>query len=99
MYGFACRCGAGSGSYSFGLEFPETAVGWLEQGRSDDWKDLFQLRSSYEELSSGYPDRARRLQELSAALEHASAREKSSSTLSEQIQCQVRAPGGYGRMA
>ncbi|KAG6371198.1 hypothetical protein JVT61DRAFT_9821 [Boletus reticuloceps] len=31
---------------------PETAVEWLEQGRSIIWGELFQLRSSYEELSS-----------------------------------------------
>lgn len=35
--------------------------------------DLFQLRSSFEELSSAYPDHARRLRELSAALEQTSA--------------------------
>ena len=62
------------------LEFGhrEIAVEWLEQGRSIVWGELFQLRSSYDELSSAYPDYARRLRELSAALEHASvSREKS----------------------
>ena len=63
---------------------PETAVEWLEQGRSIVWGDLFQLRSSYEDLSLSYPNRAYRLRELSAALECASAtHEKSLSALSE----------------
>ena len=66
---------------------PEIAVEWLEEGRSIVWGELFQLRGSYEELSSAHPDHARRLQELSAALEHASAaREKSLSSLLEQTQ-------------
>ena len=66
---------------------PETAVEWLEQGRSIVWGELFQLRSSYNELSSAHPDHARRLRELSAALEHASnIREKSLSSISEQTQ-------------
>ena len=64
---------------------PETAVEWLEQGRSVVWGELFQLRSAYDELSSARPDHARRLRELSTALEHASAtREQSLSALSEQ---------------
>ncbi|KAF8553250.1 TPR-like protein [Imleria badia] len=64
---------------------PETAVEWLEQGRSIVWGELFQLRSSYQELSSAHPDHARRLRELSAALEHASStREISESTSKEQ---------------
>jgi hypothetical protein len=64
---------------------PETAVEWLEQGRSIVWGELFQLRSSYEQLSSAHPGHAHRLRELSAALEHASStREKSLSTLLEQ---------------
>ncbi|KAI9455287.1 TPR-like protein [Boletus coccyginus] len=66
---------------------PETAVEWLEQGRSIVWGELFQLRSSYNELSSAHPDHARRLRELSAALEHAgNIREKSLSSISEQTQ-------------
>ena len=65
----------------------ETAVEWLEQGRSIVWGELFQLRSSYDELSCAYPDHACRLRELSTALEHASAtREKSLSSLSEHAQ-------------
>ncbi|KAF8548819.1 hypothetical protein OG21DRAFT_1422363, partial [Imleria badia] len=52
---------------------PEAAVEWLEEGRSIVWGELFQLRSTYEELSSVHPVHARRLQELSAALEHVSA--------------------------
>ena len=65
----------------------ETAVEWLEQGRSIVWGELFQLRSSYEKLSSTHPDHAHRLRELSAALEHAGAiREKSLSALLEQTQ-------------
>ena len=65
--------------------FPETAMEWLEQGRSIVWGELFQLRSSYDELSSAHPDLARRLWELSAALEHAgTARESFLSALSEQ---------------
>ena len=63
---------------------PETAVEWLEQTRSIVWGDLFQLRSSYEDLAFSYPDRAHRLWELSAALECASAtHERSLSALSE----------------
>ncbi|KAI9566935.1 TPR-like protein [Boletus coccyginus] len=66
------------------LGFPETAVEWLEQGRSIVWGELSELRNSYEELSSAHPDLARRLRELSAALEHAStAREKSLSAVLE----------------
>ena len=66
---------------------PETAVEWLEQGRSIVWGELFQLRSSYEELSSVYPEKAHRLRQLSTALEHAgAARERSLSSLSEQAQ-------------
>ena len=51
---------------------------WLEQARSIIWGDLFQLRSSYEDLSVSYPDSAYRLRELSAALECASATHKKS---------------------
>jgi tetratricopeptide (TPR) repeat protein len=66
---------------------PETAVEWLEQGRSIVWGELFQLRSSYEDLSSAHPDHARRLRELSAALENAGVtREKSLSTILERAQ-------------
>ena len=65
---------------------PETAVEWLEQGRSIVWGELLELRSSYEELSSAHPGHARRLQELSAALEHAGAtRENLLSTFSEYV--------------
>ncbi|KAF8132370.1 TPR-like protein [Boletus edulis] len=64
--------------------FPELALEWLEQGRSIVWGELFQLRGSYEQLSSAHPDHARRLRELSAALDDAGAtREKSLSTFSE----------------
>ncbi|KAF8552263.1 hypothetical protein OG21DRAFT_1486344 [Imleria badia] len=64
---------------------PETAVEWLEQGRSIVWGELFQLRSSYEELSSAHPDHALKLRELSAALEQAgSIHEKYMSALFEQ---------------
>ena len=67
------------------LGLPETAAEWLEQGRSIVWGEMFQLRSSYEELSSAYPDHAHRLRGLSAALEHASTtREKSLSALLDQ---------------
>ncbi|KAF8549931.1 hypothetical protein OG21DRAFT_1552455, partial [Imleria badia] len=65
-------------------ELPETAVEWLEQGRSVVWGELFQLRSSYEELSVTHPDHARKLRELSATLEYASATREKSSVLSEQ---------------
>ncbi|KAF8552649.1 TPR-like protein [Imleria badia] len=68
------------------LGFLETAVEWLEQGRSIVWGELFQLRSAYEELSSAHPEHTRRLRELSAALEHASVTREKSSTLSEQTQ-------------
>ncbi|KAF8135605.1 TPR-like protein [Boletus edulis] len=64
--------------------FPELAVEWLEQGRSIVWGELLQLRNSYEELSSAHPDHARKLRELSAALDNAGAtREQSLSTFSE----------------
>ncbi|KAI9573088.1 CHAT domain-containing protein [Boletus coccyginus] len=69
------------------LGLPCAAVEWLEQGRSIVWGELVQLRGAYEELSSTLPHHARRLCELSAALEHASAaREKSLSALSERTQ-------------
>ncbi|KAF8132367.1 TPR-like protein [Boletus edulis] len=64
--------------------FPELAVEWLEQGRSIVWGELLHLRGSYGQLSSLHPDHARRLRELSAALDDAGAtREKSLSTFSE----------------
>ena len=70
----------------------ETAVEWLEHGRSIVWGDLFQLRSSYEDLSFSHPDQAYRLRELSAALECASAtHEKSLSALSEPTPSATRA--------
>ncbi|KAF8436583.1 CHAT domain-containing protein [Boletus edulis BED1] len=66
------------------LGFPELAVEWLEQGRSIVWGELLQLRGSYEQLSSAHPDHARRLRDLSAALDDAGVtREKSLSTSSE----------------
>ncbi|KAI9574265.1 CHAT domain-containing protein [Boletus coccyginus] len=69
------------------LGFLETAVEWLEQGRSIVWGELSQLRNSYEELSSTHPDHARRLRELSAALEYANTtHEKSLSTFFESAQ-------------
>ena len=72
------------------LGLPGAAVEWLEQGRSIVWGELVQLRGAYEELSSTLPHHARKLCELSAALEHASAaREKSLSALSEQTQSTV----------
>ena len=55
------------------LGHPELAVEWLEQGRSVVWGELLQLRSSFDELSSAYPDHARQLRQLSAELEHAGA--------------------------
>ena len=65
---------------------PETAVEWLEQGRSIVWGGLFQLRSSHEELSSAYPDHAHRLRQISDALEHAAlTRDKSMYALSGSI--------------
>jgi tetratricopeptide (TPR) repeat protein len=70
----------------------ETAVEWLEQGRSIVWGDLFQLRSSYEQLSSAHPRHAHRLRELSAALEHASTtRENFSSALLERTRSATQA--------
>ncbi|KAF8119202.1 CHAT domain-containing protein [Boletus edulis] len=66
--------------------FPETAVEWLEQGRSIVCGELAQLCSSSEELSSAYPDHARRLRELSAALMYTTGatHEECLSALSEQ---------------
>ncbi|KAG6371215.1 TPR-like protein [Boletus reticuloceps] len=64
--------------------FPELAVEWLEQARSIVWGELLQLRGTYEQLSSAHPDHARRLRELSAALDDAGAtREKSLSAFLE----------------
>ena len=71
------------------LGHPQLAVEWLEQGRSVVWGELFQLRNSFEELSSAYPHHARQLQQLSltAASEHAGAiHNKFLSSLSHQIQ-------------
>ena len=66
---------------------PETAVEWLEEGRSVVWGELLQLCSSYEESSLAHPDHAHRLQDLSSALEHATASRKMSlSILSEKGQ-------------
>ena len=63
------------------------AVEWLEQGRSIVWGELLQLRGSYDELAGAYPDHARRLRELSTALEQASStRERILSALSEHAQ-------------
>ena len=81
--GATVACEAAAAALDSGL--PETAVEWLEQGRSIVWGELFQLRSSYGELSSVHPDHCRKLRELSTALEQASAtREKSLSSLLEQ---------------
>ncbi|KAF8139661.1 TPR-like protein [Boletus edulis] len=80
---------AAAAALDFGL--PETAVEWLEQGRSIVWGELLQLRSTHEELSSAYPDHARRLRELSAALEDAGAtHERSSSALLEHARRGIR---------
>ncbi|KAF8548856.1 hypothetical protein OG21DRAFT_667971 [Imleria badia] len=71
----------------------ESAVEWLEQGRSIVWGELFQLRSSYEELSTAHPDHAHRLRELSAALEHASANHETTlSALLEEAQIAAHRP-------
>ncbi|KAN0086141.1 CHAT domain containing protein [Tylopilus felleus] len=67
---------AAAGALDAGL--PGVAVELLEQGRSIIWGELFQLRSSYEELSSTYPDHARRLCELSAELDQASGTHENS---------------------
>ncbi|KAG6371209.1 hypothetical protein JVT61DRAFT_9833 [Boletus reticuloceps] len=73
--------------------FPELAVEWLEQGHSIVWGELLQLRGSYEELSSAHPDHARRLRELSAALDDAGAtREQSLSIFSESIDDAMHRP-------
>ena len=71
------------------LGFPETAVEWLEKGRTIVWGQLIQLRGLHdgEELSAAYPDHARRLEELSTELGHASAaREKVLTTRWERVQ-------------
>ncbi|KAF8119819.1 CHAT domain-containing protein [Boletus edulis] len=73
--------------------FPELAVEWLEQGRSIVWGELLQLRGSYEQLSTAHPDHARRLRELSAALDDAGAtREQSLSTVSESTDDALHRP-------
>ncbi|KAF8548473.1 hypothetical protein OG21DRAFT_1423016 [Imleria badia] len=82
---------AAAAALDFGL--PETAVEWLEQGRSIVFGELLRLRSSCEELSSAHPDHAHRLRELSTALHHASAAlEKYELALSEQTQTPVPRP-------
>ncbi|KAF8548447.1 hypothetical protein OG21DRAFT_1423050 [Imleria badia] len=62
----------------------ETAIEWLEQGRTVVWGGLFQLRSPYEELSVVHPDYAHRLRELSVALEHASTTHEHSLSSQEE---------------
>ena len=79
---------------ALGSGFPETAVEWLEQGRSIVWGELFQLRSAYEELSSVHPEHARRLRELSVALEHVGTTRENVSALSEQTSGAARRPTG-----
>ena len=70
--------------------FPGTAVERLEQGRSIVWGELFQPRSSYDELSSAHPNYASRFHTLSTQLGQASAaHEQSLSILSEQSQSTV----------
>ncbi|KAF8129527.1 CHAT domain-containing protein [Boletus edulis] len=72
---------------------PELAVEWLEQGHSIVWGELLQLRGSYEQLSSAHPDHARRLRELSAALDDAGAtREQSLSNVSESTDDALHRP-------
>ncbi|KAG9317751.1 hypothetical protein JVU11DRAFT_1969 [Chiua virens] len=77
---------------ALGSGHPETAVEWLEQGRSIVWGELFQLRSSYDELSSVHPNHARKLQELSTALEEASSSRENSFSSS------MEPPNGEPRM-
>ena len=80
--------------------FPGAAVEFLEQGRSIVWGELFQLRSSYEELSSTYPDHARRLCELSAKLDQTSGtHEKSLSVLLEHSRYRAHYITEYPRQA
>ncbi|KAK7061238.1 CHAT domain-containing protein [Favolaschia claudopus] len=47
----------------------ETAVEWLEQGRSIVWGQILQLRSPMDELREIRPDLAARFRELSSALD------------------------------
>jgi hypothetical protein len=55
---------------------PDTAVEWLEQGRSVVWNQLSQLRTPVDKLRASYPELADQLERVSHQLEHASAREK-----------------------
>ncbi|KAH9834461.1 CHAT domain-containing protein [Rhodofomes roseus] len=47
----------------------DTAVEWLEQGRSIVWNQLLQLRAHYEELDEQYPELAKELRSAAQALE------------------------------
>jgi len=47
----------------------ETALGWLEQGRSVVWAQLLDLRKPVDNLTQQYPDLAKRFQEVSKLLE------------------------------
>ena len=47
----------------------ETALGWLEQGRSVVWSQLLELRKPVDDLTQQHPDLAKKFQEVSKFLE------------------------------
>jgi hypothetical protein len=51
----------------------QLALEWLEEGRSIVWGQTVQLRTPMDTLEASYPDLARKLQEISGALDHASS--------------------------
>ena len=52
----------------------DTAVEWLEQGRSVIWNQLLQLRTPYDELQQNHPEDAANLRSLSSQLEGLTSR-------------------------
>ena len=55
---------------------PDTAVEWLEQGRSVMWNQLSQLCTPVDELRAAHPELADQFEHVSHQLEHASTRKK-----------------------
>jgi tetratricopeptide (TPR) repeat protein len=51
----------------------ELALEWLEAGRSIVWGQTLQLRTPMDDLAAVHPELARKLQQISEALDHASA--------------------------
>ena len=64
----------------------QTAVEWLEQGRSIVWGQLMQLRTPVNELQDSHPALAARLLQVSRELEQSSSNQAGSETHNEQAQ-------------